>query len=241
MDTKKKDDGPIIAIDMDDVLCQTVGALTESSETREKLKVFQQKGHDNIEPVAGSLEALCGLRSMGFRLIIITARSHEDERGTMEWLEKYLPDVFQEVIFTSHFAVMDQAAMNANPWAGKSKAEVIKAKDGVLLIDDSLENAMICASQGIHVMLFGGYPWSTRHSTTTGPLDLLSRSERIKAGDDKFWERDVMGALPEHVEGYIRRVPGWMEVLEWVKERGLGLNAAPLKDLESLGDEVIVS
>lgn len=100
---------------------------------------------------------------------------------------------------------------------------------------------MICASQGIHVLLFGGYPWSTRHSTTTGPLDLLSRTERIKAGDDGFWERDVVATFPGHIEPYIRRVPGWMEVLEWVKERGTALRVPPVKDLESLGDEVAVS
>ncbi|KAG9025621.1 hypothetical protein FRB95_009962 [Tulasnella sp. JGI-2019a] len=145
---------------------------------------------------------------------------------------------------------MDKAAMKANPWAGKPKAEVVKAKNGVLLIDDSLENGMICASQGIHVLLFGLNPWSTRHSTTNGPLDLLSRSERIKAGDDGFWEREVMKDFPEDVKPFIRRVPGWMEVLDWVRGQGNVLlntkavtgveQGPPLRELERLGDEVIV-
>jgi len=111
--------------------------------------------------------------------------------------------------------------------------QVIKAKGAILLIDDSAENAMVCASSGIHVLLFGNYPWGTRHSTTTGPLDLLSRADRVKAGDHGFWEREVLETLPKTV----RRVGGWPDVTAWAKREAEGLPSKALEDdIEKLGE-----
>ncbi|KAG8939669.1 hypothetical protein FRC04_006076 [Tulasnella sp. 424] len=134
------------------------------------------------------------------------------------------------------FAKGSPDASNENPWAGKFKVEVIKSLGAVLLIDDALENAITCAAARIRVLLFGDYPWSKRHSRLLTPRDLMSREQRIQAGEEKYWEREVVTELPPG----IRRVGGWQDVVEWVKEEGKGIvgGRPPLEDLEALGEDV---
>lgn len=38
-------------------------------------------------------------------------------------LDEFL-DLFEEIIYTSTYANLDQKSKDSNPWAGKSKAEV---------------------------------------------------------------------------------------------------------------------
>jgi len=265
---------PLIAVDMDDVLAMTAVAVTDwhnkehgtsitlddchyfhfwknkdwgtRSETRKKLDAFHRSERfKTLQPVPSAAEGLKGLKSLGFRFKIVTARSHEYREVTEAWVAKTYPDVFDEILFTSTYAVLDRAARSTNPWAGKTKAEVIKGIGAVLLIDDSLENATICAKQDIHVLLFGDYPWGTRHSGTSTPEDLMSRAERIKAGDDGFWDRDVVAAAT--LPPLIRRVGGWEDVVEWVRGEGAhvvrhrtAMKGPPLEELEGLGESVRV-
>ncbi|KAG8896725.1 hypothetical protein FRB99_008690 [Tulasnella sp. 403] len=259
-----QDAGPIIAVDMDDVLCMTAAALTDFlekrtlgntlgqvhhpsipspymsdcyTETRKKLDTFHRSpAFENVDPVPYAAEGLRGLKDLGFRLKIVTARSWEYREVTEAWTARCFPDTFEEIIFTSNYAVVDDAQRLANPYAGRSKAEVIKMIGAVLLIDDSLENATICAEENIHVLLFGKYQWSRRHSGTSTPQDFMSREERIKAGDHEFWEKEVVTTLPP----LIRRVDGWHDVVEWVKGEGKHhvSPGAPLEELEALGEGV---
>ncbi|KAG8940780.1 hypothetical protein FRC04_005049 [Tulasnella sp. 424] len=257
--------GPLIAVDMDDVLAMTNANVVEwhnrnhgsdmtlndchyyhywknahwgtREETLNKLSVYHRSDDfRNLKPVPYAAEGLAGLKSLGFRLVIITARSHEYADVTHAWIEENLPGVFEDVICTAMFAKGSPDAAEENPWAGKSKVEVIKSLGAVLLIDDALENAIICAAAGIHVLLFGDYPWSKRHSRLLTPHDLMSREQRIQAGDDKYWEREVVTELPPG----IRRVGGWQDVIEWVKEEGKEIfgGRPPLEDLEALGEDL---
>lgn len=109
----------------------------------------------------------------------------------------------------------------------------------MLLIDDSLENAAICAKEGIHALLFGDNEWSKRHSGMSTPIDRMSRSERIAAGDVDFWVREVVNELPP----LVRRVGDWKDVVEWVKDEGKHVvqPRAPLKELEAFGASVSTS
>ncbi|KAG8948307.1 hypothetical protein FRC00_008666 [Tulasnella sp. 408] len=252
-------EGPLIAVDMDDVPAMTNENLvewhnrnhgsdmtledchyfheyftkrdshrirdTKTPETLNKLKVYHRsRDFRNLKPVPYAAKGLAGLKSLGFRAY------------TCEWLNA---NAFEEIICTSTFSKSGPEAMKENPWAGKSKAEVIKTVGAVLLIDDSLENASTCAAAGIHVLLFGDYPWSQRQSRTSTPQDMMSRAERIRSGDDKFWEREVVTDLPPMV----RRVGSWQDVVAWAKEEGkdvVGRQQAPLEDLEALGEGVRV-
>lgn len=267
--------GPLIAVDLDDVLSMTGESLVEwhnknhgsemtledchyfhfwknpywgtPEDTVQKFNIYH--GSDdfrNVKPMPHAAEGLAGLKELGFRLVVLTARSHEYEDVTHAWIREYFPDVFEEVVCTAMFAggspdELEESPSKENRWAGKSKAEVIRSIGAVLLIDDSLENASTCAAAGIHVLLFGDYPWSTRHSQTITPQDMMSREARIRSGDDRFWERDVVAELPP----MIRRVGGWRDVVEWVKEEGKeivdgGRQRSPLGDLEALGEGVRV-
>jgi phosphoglycolate phosphatase-like HAD superfamily hydrolase len=47
----------------------------------------------NTKPVPGAREGTESLRQMGFRLIIVTARSEDNADESWEWVERYFPGI----------------------------------------------------------------------------------------------------------------------------------------------------
>ncbi|KAG7098923.1 hypothetical protein E1B28_000818 [Marasmius oreades] len=121
--------GPVIAIDLDDVLSQTnreicewhnevYGTKMELSdfyyfyywknpywgnlqETFSKVKDFYatQRIYD-AQPVAGAREGVQALRDMGFRLIIVTARSRDVQEDSWKWVDKWFHGEYLDLIST---------------------------------------------------------------------------------------------------------------------------------------------
>ncbi|KAJ1310260.1 hypothetical protein OPQ81_007002 [Rhizoctonia solani] len=123
---------PLIAVDMDDVLCRTneTAAIWHNlhygtnitiddfhyyhywknpgwgspTETLNKVREFSKSGHFmNTPPVEGALEGVKALKGLGYRLEIVTARALKHQHGTDRWLDKYLPGVFDKVHYTGEF------------------------------------------------------------------------------------------------------------------------------------------
>ncbi len=98
-----------------------------------------------------------------------------------------------------------------------------------LLIDDSVENALACASATppVTVLLFGDYQWNKRESKVDAPEDHLGYEDRLKAeGGQEWWlEDNVDGNQPSNVT----RARGWQEVVSWAKENlaGSSVEAVP--------------
>ena len=92
-----------------------------------------------------------------------------------------------------------------------------KALGALLLIDDSIENALSCASgtDPVHVLLFGDYQWNKRLSSNAGESDKISFEERLKREDGReFWKDDEI-EIPDGPS--LRRVKDWSEVVQWIK------------------------
>jgi hypothetical protein len=99
-----------------------------------------------------------------------------------------------------------------------------------LLIDDSIENALDCATHHptpLPVLLFGPYPWNRHVTKEDSPEDVVAHNERIARGIDTdegealagklMWSgEDVGQALPTAVH----RVRDWSEVVAFVKAEG---------------------
>ncbi|WVQ82411.1 hypothetical protein IAT38_004539 [Cryptococcus sp. DSM 104549] len=256
-----------IAVDMDDVLCQTNMTIVDMhnelfgveppltlddfknylywmnrgwgtpEQTVEMVgKLYKSGLYMRAAPVPGAKEALQKLKALGYRLIIITARSESQRTGTEDWIAAYMPDIFDEIHFTGAFQHLEATQEEKEGHVARkavvshkkrSKAAIIHNTSSLFLIDDSAENAYdIATSEHPHphdtkVLLFGAYPWNAivRDPSSALPVEqmtyhdktlkgLLEESERVR--EEKIKEN----WLPEGVV----RAANWDAVVEWVEE-----------------------
>lgn len=94
----------------------------------------------------------------------------------------------------------------------KTKATLCKELGAVLLIDDSLENCIVCNTYDTKAIVFGGYEWGKRHSAG-GLDDSESYAERLgRQPNERWWENDVVKDLPQGIV----RLGTWDEVVAWI-------------------------
>ena len=127
-------------------LNESIGMPLE--EERKLLEDYDSsKYYDKIKPMPGAKEGIKEL-SKTQQIVILTSRPKKRENQTREWLKKYL-EYFGEILFIRH------------DYSGKSrtKGEVCKEVNAELLIEDNLDYARSCVSEGIPVLLFN-YPYN---------------------------------------------------------------------------------
>ncbi|TFK36813.1 hypothetical protein BDQ12DRAFT_685924 [Crucibulum laeve] len=235
--------GAVIAIDLDDVLCQTNEIVAEwhnqkfgtqmnlshfyyyyywknpfwgtPKVTFDKVKEFYST--DMIyrtKPVPGAREGVQTLRDMGYRLIIVTARAEDHADESWQWVNKHFPGIFDSVICTGQFK--DAIKTGHEIVTKLSKAQVCNDLGAKLLIDDSAENAIqvVTATKPTPVLLFGNYPWNQRISGSQDARDEMSFDIRFEAsGGHEFWKDET---IPVPDGAPLLRVKDWSEVVRWV-------------------------
>lgn len=87
----------------------------------------------------------------------------------------------------------------------------------VLIIDDSLDNALECASfsNPTPVILFGDYEWNKRPSKVISEKDKMGFDERIKVEDGKEWWQEETATIPDGAP--IWRADNWDDVIKHVE------------------------
>ena len=174
---------PVIAVDVDDVLCQFIPALCKyhrrvkesnlqpsdfhcyifrhvyggtEPESHEFLSHFyNSKEFEQAEPIPHALETLTYLKNeKNFDLKIVTSRRHDLETKTKEWIDKHYPNIFSQLLFGNHF----------NP-VGKqqSKAQLCESINAIMLIDDNKDYCLECSENMDNVILFdwnSSYQWN---------------------------------------------------------------------------------
>jgi len=235
------DTRPLIAVDLDDVLCQTTQCVAEWHNRRlgtdmqikdfyystwyknpgwgtvtttvDKLKEFYDT--DQLRHAVsspGSLDALNRLREMGYSLTIVTARSIPSEVvSTVIWLDKHFNGIFRNVIFSSQ----DSSSLSYNGrciGTTLSKLQVCETIRSVLLIDDSMETALAFGrNTNRPILLFGDYEWNKRLDAG----DPWTFNEKLALeGGKEWWKEDTISLRSEDS---IWRVRSWDEVLQWLK------------------------
>ncbi|KAG6814040.1 hypothetical protein H0H92_003890 [Tricholoma furcatifolium] len=240
--------GPVIAIDLDDVLSETNHMVADwhnktygtdmdvssfyyyyywknpfwgtPMETFLKVKDFYAT--DLIyrtKVVPGAREGVQALRDMGFRLIIVTARTEDNADESWEWVSKHFPGLFESIICTGQFK--DAHKTGHEIVTKLSKAQVCADLGAVLLIDDSAENALQCATykEPTQVLLFGDYQWNKRLSGPEDAKDEMAFDRRLElAGGKEFWKEETV-SIPEGAP--LTRVKDWAEVVRWVQSAKL--------------------
>lgn len=99
-----------------------------------------------------------------------------------------------------------------------SPAKVCEDLGARLLIDDSAENALQCAtaSKPTPVLLFGNYEWNQRVSGPGDARDDMTFDVRFKAcGGKEFWKEETV-PIPEGAP--LERAKDWSEVIRWVRQ-----------------------
>ncbi|KAG6866031.1 hypothetical protein C0991_009440 [Blastosporella zonata] len=239
---------PVIAIDLDDVLSQTNQTVADwhnvtygtnmdlslfyyyyywknpfwgtPEETFIKVKQFYATDRIfNTSVVPGAREGVQALKDMGFRLVIVTARTEDNADESWEWTNKHYPGLFDSIICTGQFK--DAHKTGHEVVTKLSKAQVCADLGAVLLIDDSVENALQCATykEPTQVLLFGDYEWNKRLSGPEDANDGMTFDRRIeREGGKEFWKEEYV-EIPEGAP--LTRVRDWSEVVCWVQDAKL--------------------
>lgn len=130
--TEENGISPLIAVDMDDVLCRTNEAVAKwhnknyntsitindfhyyhywknpgwgtPSETIAKVHTLAESSEfASVPPVEGAVEGAKALKALGYRLEIVTARGTHHKTQTEGWLAKWLPGVIDKIHYTGEF------------------------------------------------------------------------------------------------------------------------------------------
>jgi len=173
---------PTIAVDIDDVIAENAASFvaysnkrwgtnltideysdhfaqvwkTDLEETVRRAKeyvspeVFAQHRH---KPEAR--EVLLELKK-NYRLIILTSRLSAVKDATIEWVDRYYGQIFDEILFAGFYDNKKQHMENFDKTKGK-----LLAKHGAdYFIDDQLKHCLSAAEEGIETIVFGDYAWN---------------------------------------------------------------------------------
>ncbi len=113
------------------------------------MNFYEHKDHINCLPIKGSIEGIQELAKNN-NLYIITAKPDHLEKITNEWVNKHFPNSFINTQFAnSHY----------NKERSRKKSEICKELNIEIFVDDSIDNAIDLASEGIPVLL-PDMPWN---------------------------------------------------------------------------------
>jgi len=196
---------PTIAVDCDEVLAQFVPALCEfhnatygtpalsartfhsykfcevwggtNEESMEKVFAFFKSPYflDNLKPIDGALNVLSSFRD-SFDFVIVTSRQHSIQDQTLKWLRaNFPPGIFKDVLFGNHWT-RDAPGPEIATSNKRSKQEMCRAANAVLLIDDSVKYARQCSTVLDGVVLFGNYAWNQLSEDESGLPENVTRA-----------------------------------------------------------------
>ena len=180
---------PVIAIDIDDTLAPFLTVFTEYYNELYTPKIdldvfvsteftnvfgggkdecskivydfFESQHITRIKPYNNTFEILSRLL-IDFDLHVVTARHHESEEFTRQWINTYYPNIFTELHFGNHYGTGSGAV--------RTKSEICKDINAIMLIDDNYDYIVDCLSNNIYGIFYGNYAWYTGQytlSTTT--------------------------------------------------------------------------
>lgn len=204
---------PLLAVDLDEVLCETTPALIRfhndlyktnlhlsdftsyeyekvwggtPQEAVEKVRNFYASDvAHNLVSIKGSVEAIKQLYPR-FRIAVVTARQDSLRADTSAFLERHFAGLIDALFMCNHYLTPEEAS--SGDLKARRKSEVCHELGAVALVDDSLSTARDCAARGVRVFLFdldGTYPWN-----------------QCAANDSVF------------ASGGVRRVSGWQEIVD---------------------------
>lgn len=173
------DNRSVIAIDIDDVIAGNAQSFVDYTnqkygthltiddysehwaelwkvdheEAKRRAVEYHESGHITTYPVIdGAREVLVELKKR-FRIVAVTSRRDSIIQLTKDWLEKYYPNIFDDIVFCGFFDT------HRNGFH-LTKAGHYKNVGARYVIDDQPKHAFAAAEAGIDTLLFGDYYWN---------------------------------------------------------------------------------
>lgn len=119
-------------------------------EAEEKMGIFFNSPYflgngRGIPVVDGAMEVLHKhVERLDFH--VVTSRQNILEDHTRNWVEANFPGIFTKLHFGNHYSKKGDV---------RSKPDLCRAIDAVMIIDDNMRYAIQCSEAGIHTCLFG--------------------------------------------------------------------------------------
>lgn len=104
--------------------------------------VLKSPSRENILPVQWAKEKLKQLHKQWRKIVVVTARREEISEYTKHWLDRFYPEIIDNVVFANHFSD------NEVPKSTLCKQQWIQ-----IMVEDNLDFAMELAQFGINVYL----------------------------------------------------------------------------------------
>lgn len=181
-----------LAFDFDDVLCDTTKAfllfhkkkygstipyttakvvlyknlhISEKEEDKRWNEFFQDTTFYYPAPAKNLIEILQILKK-NYRLIVISARDKKWQHNVFSWIEKYVPNIFEEIIFLDSRGVK------------KSKGMICRKNKTIALIEDDPEHIKSCVDFEMPVIVFDR-PWNKKLKKSIPRIKSLSQIKKI--------------------------------------------------------------
>ena len=128
-------------------------------ETLKRADVIYES--DIFSLVRADIEAARVLKNLAktYKLVVVTSRPKAVSKDTLEWIEKFFGDVFEEIHFAGFYDDMEKTIPEK---LKATKADIARQIGAQYLIDDSPKHCLAVAEAGITSILFGDYKWN-RH------------------------------------------------------------------------------
>lgn len=125
------------------------------------LRYHQTAEYQQLPPIRDAVGALRTLRDR-HEIHLVTGRPDSLRSATLDWLTEHFPDVFASTEFTNFIVPTEHRHVT------RSKADVCVGLAADILIEDNPHHARLVAGHGVHVLLYGDYPWN-RTDGVVGP------------------------------------------------------------------------
>ena len=122
--------------------------LTYEEELERWDEFFREGSFCYVAPEDDIISVLNELKKK-FRLVIMSNRLKLWQFQAINWIEKYVPNIFDEILFT-----------DSEEYSGKNKAQICREKNISALVEDSDKNINYCLAEGVRVIRFVK-PWNT--------------------------------------------------------------------------------
>lgn len=181
---------PVIAVDIDEVLCDGVEDFIQYSneqfgtklvvddydehwsrmwqideaESKRRSHQWHTSGeigkHDNKPGATDILRHL----SKRYDLVVTTARLETLRATTIDWLDRHFDGIFSDVHFAGFY---DNYNLEDKAFA-MTKAALYRQINAEYAIDDQVKHCLAADDQGMSAILFGNYPWNQADTLPIG-------------------------------------------------------------------------
>ncbi|MGM5481768.1 MAG: 5' nucleotidase, NT5C type [Nanobdellota archaeon] len=144
--------------------------ISEEDEIKQIYEFYETQYFQDIKPLPDSQESLKKLKEQGHKLFIITARQNRVAKETRQWLDRYFPDMFEDVFITNEAGFKEEHH--------EKKVDVCKRINANVIVEDSLPNAIDVLKADMKAVLMDK-PWNQTDSDPEGLHRVSSWSEAL--------------------------------------------------------------